>query len=113
MIDKKNRREKNKRATQHNAVDLNLINIVAKSRGARAKPYGQGANLETPSKNRSRRIAPRPAKPPPGQATSFSGTRKPFNSSIFVNGFHLPWDNLERIPLFYFLSQICLSLNTL
>ena len=48
MIDKKKPKGKNKRATQHNAVDLNLSSIVSKSRGTRAKPYGQGANLETP-----------------------------------------------------------------
>ena len=114
MIDKKND-GKNERVTQHNTVNLNLSSIVITHRGARAKPYGQGAYLETPSQNRSGRISPRPAKPPPGQATSFLGTRHPLTSSIFVNGFHLPWDNLERIPLilFYLLSQRDLSLNTL
>ena len=48
MIDKKNRREKWKSSTQHKTDNLNLSSIVSKSKGARAKPFGQGANLETP-----------------------------------------------------------------
>jgi len=52
MIDKNPRREKWKSSTQHKTDNLNLSSIVSKSKGARAKPFGQGANLEPPIPNR-------------------------------------------------------------
>jgi len=100
MIDKKTRREKTKELHNTTLSTLTLAALCQKVKEPAPSHLGKGQIWNPPSQIGSRRISPRPAKPPPGQATSFSGTRHPFNSSIFVNGFHLPWDNLERIPLF-------------
>ena len=102
MIDKKT---KGKIKELHNTTLSTLTLLAAlcqKVEEPAPSHMGKGQIWKPPFQNRSRRISPHPAKPPPGQAASFSGTRHPFNSSIFVNGFHLPWDNLERIPLLLF-----------